>query len=63
MYSAGCGYFIIPSTGVLLGGVAFDETGTTKIGKYVINHSYIIPGLVTTFSNVVIAFGIKAIFF
>lgn len=63
MYPAVCGYFIIPSTGVLLGGVAFDETGTTKIGKYVINHSYIIPGLVTTFSNVVIAFGIKAIFF
>ena len=63
MYPAVCGYFIIPSTGVLLGGVAFDETGTTKIGKYVINHSYIIPGFVTTFANVVIAFGIKAVFF
>ena len=63
MYPAVCGYFIIPSTGVLLAGVAFDETGTTKIGRYVINHSYLIPGLVTTFSNVVLAFVIKGIFF
>lgn len=63
MYPAVCGYFVIPSTGVLLAGVAFDETGTTKIGRYVINHSYLIPGLVATFANVVLAFGIKAIFF
>ena len=48
MFPAVCGYFIIPSTGVLLAGVAFDMTGTTKIGKYVVNHSYMIPGLVTT---------------
>lgn len=63
MYPAVCGYFVIPSTGVLLGGVAFDETGTTKIGKYVINHSYLLPGLVTTAANVILAFCIKAIFF
>lgn len=63
MYPAVCGYFVIPSTGVLLAGVAFDETGTTKIGKFVINHSYLIPGLVTTFCNVVFAFIIKGIFF
>ena len=49
MYPAVCGYFVIPSTGVLLAGVAFDETGTTKIGKWVVNHSYIVPGLVATF--------------
>lgn len=48
MFPAVCGYFIIPSTGVLLAGVAFDRTGTTKIGKYVVNHSYMIPGLVST---------------
>lgn len=63
MYPAVCGYFVIPSTGVLLAGVAFDETGTTKIGKFVINHSYLIPGLVATFCNVVFAFIIKGIFF
>lgn len=63
MYPAVCGYFVIPSTGVLLAGVAFDETGTTKIGKLVINHSYLLPGFVATFANVVLAFGIRALFF
>lgn len=52
MFPAVCGYFIIPSTGVLLAGVAFDRTGTTKIGKYVVNHSYILPGFVATIASV-----------
>lgn len=63
MYPAVCGYFIIPSTGVLLAGVAFDNTGTTKIGKWVVNHSYIIPGFVATFASVVVGFAIRYIFF
>ena len=53
MFPAVCGYFLIPSTGVLIAGVAFDSTGTTKIGKYVVNHSYMIPGLVTTTVSVI----------
>ncbi|WP_371377328.1 anaerobic C4-dicarboxylate transporter family protein [Sporomusa aerivorans] len=63
MFPAVCGYFIIPSTGVLLAGVAFDRTGTTKIGKYVINHSYMIPGLVATIAGVTSGFVIIRIFF
>lgn len=63
MFPAVCGYFIIPSTGVLLAGVAFDRTGTTKIGKYVINHSYMIPGLVATVVGVTTGFAIIRIFF
>lgn len=52
MFPAVCGYFIIPSTGVLLAGVAFDRTGTTRIGKYVVNHSYMVPGMVSTITGV-----------
>ena len=63
MYPAVCGYFVIPSTGVLLAGVAFDETGTTKIGKWVVNHSYIVPGLVATFCGVAAGLIIRTIFF
>lgn len=63
MYPAVCGYFLIPSTGVLLAGVAFDETGTTKIGKAVINHSYLRPGLVSTFCAVCAGLLIRTIFF
>jgi anaerobic C4-dicarboxylate transporter DcuA len=38
--------FVLPGYPTLLAGIAFDRTGTTRIGKFVINHSYIRPGLV-----------------
>jgi anaerobic C4-dicarboxylate transporter-like protein len=63
MFPAVCGYFLIPSTGVLLAGVAFDRTGTTKIGKYAINHSYIVPGFVATIVSVLVGMGLSHIFF
>jgi len=63
MFPAVCGYFIIPSTGVLLAGVAFDRTGTTKIGKYVINHSFMIPGMVATIVGVLAGFVLIHILF
>lgn len=63
MYPAVCGYFVIPSTGVLLAGVAFDNTGTTKIGKWVVNHSYLLPGFVTTIAAVIAGFAIRYVFF
>ncbi|MFT2321255.1 anaerobic C4-dicarboxylate transporter family protein [Escherichia coli] len=50
-----CGSFIIPG-GAQIGCVAFDRTGTTKIGKYVVNHSYMLPGLVTTLSSSIFCF-------
>ncbi len=50
-----CGSFIIPG-GAQIGCVAFDRTGTTKIGKYVVNHSYMLPGLVTTLSSTIFCF-------
>jgi len=40
----------------LLAAISFDQTGTTKIGKYVLNHSFMRPGLVATISSVVIGF-------
>lgn len=58
--AAGCLY-IIPTYATIVAGCAFDSTGTTKIGKYVINHSYLIPGLVTTCSSVAIGFALAQI--
>lgn len=42
------GYFFLPTYGTLLAAISFDQTGTTKIGKYVLNHSFMVPGLVST---------------
>lgn len=39
------GYYILPTYPSDLAAIQFDRSGTTRIGKYVINHSFIIPGL------------------
>jgi anaerobic C4-dicarboxylate transporter len=49
------GLFVLPTYGTVLAAVSFDQTGTTRIGKYLLNHSFMIPGLVTTASAVVLA--------
>jgi anaerobic C4-dicarboxylate transporter len=49
------GYFFIPNYATLIAGVGFDSTGTTKIGRFVFNHSYMIPGLIATSVGVVFA--------
>jgi anaerobic C4-dicarboxylate transporter DcuA len=57
------GYFFLPTYATLLAAISFDQTGTTRIGKYVLNHSFMIPGMVATVSSVVIAYLIGKIVF
>lgn len=46
-FAAACyGYYILPTYPSDLATIQFDRSGTTKIGKFVINHSFIIPGLI-----------------
>jgi anaerobic C4-dicarboxylate transporter len=54
-YPAANGIFFLPTYGTIVAAVSFDQTGTTKIGKYLLNHSFMLPGLVTVLSTVVIA--------
>ncbi len=56
LYPAVNGIFFLPTYGTMLAAVSFDRTGTTRIGKYVVNHSFMLPGLVTTISAVLLAF-------
>jgi len=46
------GHFFIPGYPTLLTAIQFDRTGTTRIGKYVLNHSFMLPGIVTTVASV-----------
>jgi anaerobic C4-dicarboxylate transporter DcuA len=48
MWPAVNGYFFLPTYGTLIAAMNFDRTGTTRIGKYVLNHSFMLPGLVST---------------
>lgn len=54
MFPAVNGYFFLPTYATLLAAISFDQTGTTRIGKYILNHSFMLPGLVATVSSVVI---------
>lgn len=41
------GYFFVPNYGPIIASIDFDTTGTTKIGKYIFNHSFMLPGLLS----------------
>lgn len=43
--AASYGYYIPPTHPSDLATIQFDRSGTTRIGKYVIDHSFILPGL------------------
>ena len=56
MFPSVNGYFFIPTYGSLIAAINFDLSGTTRIGRYVLNHSFMIPGLVAT--SVAVAVGL-----
>lgn len=49
LFPAVNGYFFIPNYPTIVAAINFDRTGTTRIGKYILNHSFMMPGLVATF--------------
>jgi anaerobic C4-dicarboxylate transporter DcuA len=63
MFPSVNGYFFIPTYGSLIAAINFDLSGTTKIGKYVLNHSFMIPGLVATSVAVVTGLFLARIMF
>jgi len=63
MFPAVNGYFFLPTYATLLAAISFDQTGTTKIGKYVLNHSFMVPGMVATVSSVLIGFVLARVVF
>ncbi|MGD9595422.1 MAG: anaerobic C4-dicarboxylate transporter [Wolinella sp.] len=56
-FAAACyGYYILPTYPSDLATIQFDRSGTTKIGKFVINHSFILPGLIGVGTSCVFGF-------
>lgn len=48
LFPAVNGYFFIPNYPTIVAAINFDRTGTTRIGKWILNHSFMMPGLVAT---------------
>jgi anaerobic C4-dicarboxylate transporter DcuA len=55
------GHFFIPGYPTLLTAIQFDRTGTTRIGKYVLNHSFMLPGIVTTAASVLVGLLLQSV--
>ena len=56
MFPAVNGYFFIPNYPTEVAAINFDRTGTTRIGKYVLNHSFQLSGFITTFVSIGVAY-------
>lgn len=54
MFPAVNGYFFIPNYPTVVAAINFDRTGTTGIGKWILNHSFMMPGMVATLVSIVV---------
>ena len=57
------GYFFIPNYPSDIATVNFDRSGTTVIGKYLLNHSFMMPGLICVFTSTIVAYILSIIIF
>lgn len=55
-FAAVSALFVLPTYPTLLGAVQMDYTGTTRIGKWVFNHAFFLPGLIAIVFSVVLGF-------
>ena len=61
MFPSVNGFFFIPNYPTIVAAINFDRTGTTRIGRWVLNHSFMIPGLVATVVAVVVGLLLSSI--
>ncbi len=54
LFPAVNGYFFIPNYPTVVAAINFDRTGTTGIGKWILNHSFMMPGLITTIVSITV---------
>ena len=57
------GYFFVPNYPSDIATVNFDRTGTTMIGKYLLNHSFMLPGLVSVITSTIVGYCLSLIFY
>lgn len=60
--SACYGYYILPTYPSDLAAIQFDRSGTTRIGKFVINHSFILPGLIGVITSCIFGYIFTGLF-
>ena len=63
LFPAVNGYFFLPNYPTEVAAIGFDRTGTTRIGKFVINHSFQLAGFITTFVSIGIGYLIASLLY
>ena len=58
MFPACNGFFFLPTYATMVAAIQFDTTGTTRVGSWVLNHSFMRPGLVVTIVSLAVGFAI-----
>ncbi len=62
-YPAVNGAFFLPIYGTVIAAVSFDKTGTTKVGRFLVDHSFMRPGIVTVVASTLLAMFIAQFMF
>ena len=57
------GYFFIPNYPSDIATVSFDRSGTTRIGKYLLNHSFMMPGMVCLIVSTIVSYALAMLIF
>jgi anaerobic C4-dicarboxylate transporter DcuB len=63
VFPAVYGYFFIPNYPSDIATVNFDRSGTTVIGKYLLNHSFMMPGLISVITATIVAYILSSIIY
>ncbi|EHM46608.1 anaerobic C4-dicarboxylate transporter [Hafnia alvei] len=61
-FPAAYGYFVLPTYPSDLACIGFDRSGTTRIGKFIINHSFIIPGFIGVITSCIVGYALVTSF-
>ena len=56
MFPAVNGYFFLPNYPTAVAAINFDRTGSTRIGRFVVNHSFQLSGFITTIVSISIGY-------
>jgi anaerobic C4-dicarboxylate transporter DcuA len=63
MFPAVNGYFFLPTYATIVAAIQFDSTGTTGVGRWLLNHSFMRAGLVTTTVSVGVGLFLAKVFY
>lgn len=61
-FPATAALFVLPTYPTLLAAVEMDDTGSTRIGSYIFNHPFILPGTLAILGSCAVAFGLGTVF-